>query len=267
MTDREYFDCYERLSEILYEKHELDVDLFVSIFEGKVKPIIKNSFSGLADRFASIDLEDLYQDIFIKIWTRCVGAYFMNENYETSAAWFLGWCKTVAKNHVTSLLRKKSLKNNETLDDPEHPVTVSNSTDVSENIVNSDAVATVIKAASSLPSKAEMKLTWLGTYLLIYNGDASDRIEATHVFCERFADITFGSLLSEVKTMASQSPVLTGADVDFSSIEDELKGELKDARVGDALGGEPLSKVSDWLYKINKKLTGILPEEVMSWNT
>jgi len=260
MTDQQYYDCYAKLASNLVEYHELDRDLFYAIFEGKIKPIIKNTFFDIAGSFTSIDLEDVCQDIFIKLWTRCVGAYFMNEKYETNAAMFLGWCKIVAKNHVTSLLRKKSLRPSETLDDPDHPIVVADMHDPSSELIRTEAVRAVFRAASALPSKAELKLTWFSVYLLIYSGEASDRIEATHMFCERYADAALGDVMRDVESRI--------ADLcDLSDVKDEIERGRSDEPLGELLGDEPLAKVSDWLYKINKRLANSLPSEVVQWNT
>ncbi len=264
MTDQEYYECYSLLESRLVETHELDPEIFLDIFEGKIKPIIRNTFTGLSGVFAATDLEDLYQDIFVKLWTRCVGAYFMNEKYETSAAWFLGWCKTVAKNHVTSLIRKKSERASETLDDPDHPITVVAPGDPAEEIARTEAVATVFSAIPSLPSKAELKLTWLSVYLSLYEGESADRIEATHLFCDKYRECTLGDVLSDVNDAAARCGVFTDKDA-LAPVMTEL-GDKRDALLSDVLGYDPLGKVSDWLYKVNKKLSTTLPPEVTKWN-
>jgi|GEM_PF-3051406 DNA-directed RNA polymerase specialized sigma24 family protein len=272
MTDQQYFDCYARLAAELVERHELNKELFYAIFEGKIKPIIKNVFADLSDRFAAVDLEDLYQDIFIKIWTRCVGAYFMNEKYETSAPMFLGWCKIVAKNHVTSMLRKKSLRAAETLDDPDHPVTVADTSEPISYIEQNDAVRSVFHAVLSLSSKVELKLSWFGVYLLVYGGEASDRTEATRLFAKRYAGETLGDLFLTVKSSLLSADRIGIVEAEFSHISEELyrkdDGRLKkDIMMGELFGDDPLGKISDWLYKVNKKLANTLPAEVIQWNT
>ena len=81
MTDQQYYEAFSRLCATLAEKNELDAELFREIYDGKIKPIVRNSFSEVSSNFNSIDLEDAYQDLFIKLWTRCVGAYFTNGKY------------------------------------------------------------------------------------------------------------------------------------------------------------------------------------------
>ena len=261
MTDQQYYEAFSRLCATLAEKNELDAELFREIYEGKIKPIVRNSFSEVSSSFNSIDLEDAYQDLFIKLWTRCVGAYFMNGKYEISAPMFLGWCKIVIKNHVTSMIRKKSLRAAETLDDPDHPVTVADPSDPSAGLIDRDAVGAVFGAVLNVSAKCEMKLTWLGVYVPVYDGEADDRIAATHLFYDRWAPKTYRAVLTGVKS----SP---GAAKIYGSVSklDALDTD-NPATVGEDLGDDPLGKISDRLYKINKKLAGVLPTEVGEWNT
>lgn len=261
MTDTQYYEAFSLLCSTLSEKNELDAELFREIYEGKIKPIVRNSFSEVSSNFNSIDLEDAYQDLFIKLWTRCVGAYFMNDKYEISAPMFLGWCKIVIKNHVTSMIRKRSLRAEETLDDPDHPITVADSSDPSSAHIDRDAVGAVFNAVLKVGAKNEMKLTWLGVYVPIYDGEADDRIAATHLFYDRWEKETYRALLCGVKS--SHGAVKIYRDV---SKLDALDTD-NPTTVGEDLGDEPLGKISDRLYKINKKLANVLPTEVVQWNT
>ena len=264
MTDQHYFDCFNDLAKGLSDTGSIDDGLFYAIFEGKIKPIIRNVYSELFGRYSSIDFEDLCQDIFLKIWTRCVGAYFLNENYEKNAAMFLGWCKVVVKNHVTSLIRKKSVRDHETLDDPDHPVTVTDGKDPSGDLAETDTVKTVILTVLGLSATAEMKLTWLGVYLPIYSGDADGRIDATHLFCDRFSNKTFGDVFEYAKSILDSSAKLGVGGAYLKDLESDVKnGSLSDRVVGESLGDDPLGKVSDRLYKVNKKLSAKLPTEVL----
>ena len=268
MTDQQYYDNYSKLVFHLAECHELDRFLFSAIFEGKIKPMIKNTFSSYSDRFSAIDIEDVYQDIFIKLWTRCVSAYFMNEKYETDAAWFLGWCKIVVKNHITSLLRRPSLRTNETIDDPDRPLVLSAPGDASADVANREAVAAVFRAVAALPSKIEMKLVWYEIYLLVYSGEAKDRIEANRVFIERRSNITFGELMAHVLSGLYDASSAMGEDCGAEALGALGEGfDAMNEKIGDALGNDPVGKISDWIYKINKKLKETLPTEVMEWDT
>ena len=65
MTDQQYFDAYRELVVALYERHELDAGIFYGIYEGKIKPIVKNVYDRFGASFSSFDLNDIYQDIFI----------------------------------------------------------------------------------------------------------------------------------------------------------------------------------------------------------
>lgn len=265
MTDQQYFDCFNDIVKGLSNTGSIDDGLFYVVFEGKIKPIIRNVYSELFGKFSSIDYEDLCQDIFLKIWTRCVGAYFLNDNYDKNAAMFLGWCKVVIKNHVTSLIRKRSMRDHETLDDPDHPVTVSDGTDPSRSLAEADTVRTVITAVLGLNTADEMKLTWLGVYLPVYTGEADDRIEATHLFCDRFSDKTFGDVLSYAENVFETKDAIGFGASHLKKLSGGVNGgPLKEKRVGDSLGDDPLGKVSDRLYKINKKLAAKLPLEVIA---
>ena len=85
MTDNEYFEAFSLLCEKLAKTKELDGELFWTIFEAKIRPIVKNAFSEVSSYFNAIDLEDMYHDLYIKLWRTSVAAYFMNEQYEIDA--------------------------------------------------------------------------------------------------------------------------------------------------------------------------------------
>ena len=265
MTDQQYYECYEQLVNVLAQTGKLDGDMFYSIYEGKIRPIVRNVFSEYAGLFTSFDAEDVYQDIFIKIWTRCVGAYFMNDKYEKDAAWFLGWCKIVAKNHVTSLLRRSSLKTADTIDDPDHPLVVTDGSDPSRDVAARDSVKTVFIEALALNCKPEMKLTWFGVYLSVWTGEAEDRIDANRVFIARYSGKTLGELFDYVgktlvRTVPETEDLVKKLGKELGAVKD---GRAKrDAALGDLLGDDPVGKISDWIYKVNKKLGETLPLEV-----
>ncbi|MBR0303663.1 MAG: sigma-70 family RNA polymerase sigma factor [Clostridia bacterium] len=263
MTDQQYYECYSKLVERLAATHELDRYLFCSIFEGKIKPIIRNIFSGYSEHFSAIDIEDVYQDIFVKLWTNSVSAYFMNEKYESDASWFLGWCKIVAKNHVTSLLRRRSLKASETIDDPERPVVAVDPDAAADEVSNREAVASVLRSVASLPSKIEMKLVWYGIYLLVYRGEAEDRIEANRVFVERFSGVSWRELSERAVLWLCETEETLGEDCGAAALERASSDGASEDVIGDMLGDDPIGKISDWIYKINKRLKDSLPSEVM----
>ncbi len=272
MTDQQYIECYTELVGTLTAKHELDDELFYRIFEGKIKAIVRNAYMPAAKNFSSFDFEDVCQDVFIKLWTKCVGAYFMNDKYEKDPAWFLGWCKIVVKNHVTSLLRDRSNFAQDPIDDPDRPVNVSVYSDPSKDIMLRELLVSMCSSVISLSSKAEMKLTWLGVYLPVYCGDAADKIEANHFFVEKYLDGTLYDLLLGVEKYLSDAGLSDDVAHGMSEIAEELDRESggarrRDAAMKDLLGDDPLGKISDWVYKINKKLSESLSPEVMQWNT
>ena len=268
MTDQQYFECYAELVNKLASSRELDDELFYRIFEGKIKPIVRNAYMPAAGYFAAFDFDDVCQDIFIKLWTRCVGAYFMNDKYEKDPAWFLGWCKIVIKNHVTSLLRNKGNFAKDPLEDPDHPVTVSVYSDPSKDLILHEVLTSMCRALFSLSSKPEMKLTWLGVYLPVYCGEAADKIEANHLFIERYLGGTLRDLSLGVKAELEETPFFGEVADGFSRITDEIGQERggvrkEDAEVRELLGDDPLGKISDWVYKINKKLAEGLSSKVV----
>ncbi len=271
MTDLQYTELYERLVVILNASGELDADIFYSIFDGKIRPIVMKSFSGLERYFASFDIEDVTNDIFVKLWSGCVAAYFSNEKYEHSPTWFLGWCKVVIKNHITSFLRKRSLRPEETLDDPEHPLNVSDGSDPSKEIVIRETVSTVYRAVLALPGKPEMKLVWYGVYDLVFGREAYDKIGANRLFLKKYSERPVSYLYSSVADFILSSEWLGINADDLSPLGSELDAGGEDALSGryvaSLLGDEPLAKISDWIYKINKKLSESSPAEVMQWNT
>lgn len=263
MTDQQYYGAFSKLCETLAERGELDSELFREIYEGKIKAIVRNTFSEAAGYFNSVDLEDMYQDLFIKLWTRCVSAYFTNGKYEISAPMFLGWCKVVIKNHVTSMIRKKSLRAVETLDDPDHPITVTDGSDPSSGIIGGDAVSAVFKAALGVSARPEMKLTWFGVYAPVYDGEADGRIAATHLYFERWADKTYRDVRRGVEESDGVRRVFGDDTADrFAPLDTDSS-----VTVAEDLGDDPLGKISDRLYKMNKKLANALPSEVVEWNT
>ena len=272
MTDQQYCDHFNELVRVLEEKKELDDELFGAIFEEKIKPIVRKAFSPYAGNFAYFSQEDVCQDIFIKLWTRCVGAYFMNDKYEKDPAWFLGWCKIVVNNHVTSLLRNRGNFGSDPLDDPDRPAIYSVCTDPSKELILRDVIKHMCSLVVSLPSKAEMRLTWLGVYLPVYVGDVTDKIESNHLFVEKYLSGTLYDLASDVVNEMRDLPFLEDAAQGMDGLMKELDKEIGGARRGDIamedlLGDDPLAKISDWVYKINKKLADSLSEEEKAWNT
>ncbi|MBQ7714948.1 MAG: hypothetical protein IJT70_03655 [Clostridia bacterium] len=269
MTDLQYTGLYGQLVDILNSSGELDPDIFYAVFDGKIRPMIMKSFSGLEHYFASFDLEDVTNDIFIKLWSGCVPAYFANEKYEHSPTWFLGWCKVVIKNHITSLLRKRSLRPEDTIDDPEHPLNVSDGSDPSKDIVIRESVSIVYRAVLALPSKPEMKLTWYGVYDLVFGREAYDKIGANRLFLKKYGDMPISYLYSCVSDFILSTEWLGIGKDDLAPLGVGIAdGERTNDCVilSSLLGDEPLSKISDWIYKINKKLSDSLPGEVIQWD-
>ncbi len=259
MTNQEYSDLFGQLADTVRERGEVDADIFLCIFNDKIVPIIRNAFAELGGVFSYVDLEDVKQTLFIKLWKKSVLAYFANESYQHTPSWFLGWCRVVVKNYLTSLLRKRSEKHQLTIDDPDHPIVVSCDADYLEKIIIVEKLKDVFSAVLALKTKIEIKLTWLEVYLMIYGGAALNRIEATHIFCEKYADKTFSELSEDVLRDLSSSSFIADPETWKDAIEGEIakkSGDVPkaDVTVGELLGDEPLARVSDWIYKVNSKL-------------
>lgn len=269
MTDKQYYEAYDILLRGVAERGELDDEVFFSIFEGKIRTIIRNVYYECSCNFASIDLEDICQDIFILLWKKSMSCYFLNEKYEKNASWFLGWCKIVVKNYVTTLLRRKSLKFGETLDDPDHPITVTDTSDSFAPVMMQEEVLAVYRFAVGLSSKIPMKFTWLGIYDLIYGGEAADKIEANHIFLERYSEKSLGFLWKDIKEFLTSRGIINSSEDCVNQIESALDadgGLMRNTLLKEYLGNDRLAKISDWVYKMNKKLTEGLPEEAAEWN-
>ncbi len=271
MTDTQYFELYNILSSGIAENGTLDGDAFLAIFEGKIKPIIHNAFSGAASLFPSVDMDDMYQDIFVLLWKKSVPCYFLSDKYEKDAVWFLAWCKVVCNNYVTSTLRKEFLRNTETLDDPEYPIITGENEKGYEGMIHREALTSVWRYAALLPVKVEMKLVWYCVYGMIFSGECENRISANHMFLEKYSKKTLGELYDDAVRRADGSELIDIGRDGREEIESEL-AKTRDGTLcslieaGALLGEKPLSKISDWLYKINKRLADEMPREVTKWD-
>lgn len=274
MTDTLYFETYEKLLYVIESRRELDETLFLRIFDGKIKPIIYSSFAKLAAHFNSEDVEDVCQDIFLLLWKKSVIGYFLNAKYEKSPLWFLSWCKVVVNNYLITKVRKKSNRPAEELDNPERPLFISDaSEEPGHRMVNREAVKLVYSGVIRMNTKPAMKLTWLGVYTFIYLGYVANRIEAIHKFLERFYCKSLNDIYAFTESALGGTEWLALSASEKSVISEELERRSGDGALGESLLStfieeeNALAKVSDWLYKINKRLIEALPREVSEWNT
>lgn len=270
MTDSQYFGLYSSLVSKLQGTGEFDGDIFYTIFEGKIRPIIYNAFNEHRALFSFFDTEDVCQDLFIILWKKSAPCYFLSDKYENDPVWYLAWCKIVCTNYVTSLLRKHSLKGTESVDDPDRPSTVGNRETGFDSIVYKETVSAVYRFTALLSAKVEMKLVWYCIYNLIYSGACENKISANRVFLEKCPEKTLGQLYSEILSCTEDIGMPIG-DEGEKKMEKELSENVGgkphgNAVVGELLGERPAAKISDWVYKINKKLSEEMPQEVTKWN-
>ena len=198
MTDLEYSVYFDELLKRVNETKELDEEIFGAIFEAKIKPIVRNVFMPVARSFVYFDVEDVANDIFIKLWSKSVVGYFMNDKYEKNAAWFLGWCKIVVKHHVDSLFRNRANLGVDPIDDPDHPVNVQVYDEEYKKLILREVIKQLCSKVICLSSKTEMKLTWLAVYLPVYAGDVVDKIESNHRYIDKYGSGTLDGLADGV---------------------------------------------------------------------
>lgn len=278
MTDAQYLELYDSLVTKIVSHGELDGDIFYSIYEAKIKPIVYNVFSGYTFLFSSFNMEDIFQDIFVLLWKKSVPCYFLREKYdkyrnnlENDAKTYLGWCRKVSANFVTSKLRKRSLRSTGSTDDPEVPIVVAGDERGFDAVIHKESINCIYRFVSRLSSKLEMKLVWYGIYDLIYSGECDNKISANRVFLERSLGKTIGELYAETLRCIEGDLGINLSDEDKKKMENELSKEvesklMKDIVLADLMNGRFDSKISDWVYKINKKLADEMPREVTEWN-
>lgn len=268
MTDVRYTEAFEKMYFIIESKHILDESLFFEIFDGKLRPIAYNALAGFGGLFNEADREDALQDVFLVLWKKCVVSYFLNDKYEKEPVMFLSWCKIVIKNYITTLARRKAHSATEDIDDPERPaVALGTFEEPGRSLINRETVKDVYSFVIGMKARIQIKLTWITVYSFIFLGHTKNRIEATHKYVDVFYGKKLFDIYSFLKAALEQTKWLSFTDGQRETLEDALDGGAGDTCLKDYLEEEDLSKISDWIYKVNKKIAEALPREVIGWNT
>ncbi len=261
MNDAKYVELYDLLEKSVRETGRCDSDVLNDIFEGKIVAIVYKAYgecSDVLDGFTKS--EDLCHDILLRLWEKTADMYFNNPKYVTSPVGYLKWCKAVTRNYIKTLIRKINTTGTKPI--PEGKDIPADGGPGPMDIINREDVLLIYNTVASLRSKVEMKLAWYGVFNRIYTGYSKDKIRATRSFAEEtcsktldeiFADQVDFFVNSEYSCMKISKSRLVEIKLALDKEEDDGR-RLGDLTMGELLGKKPLSKISDWIYKINQKL-------------
>lgn len=273
MSDEKYFKLYGLLEESVYKSGKVDQYILYEICREKLNSIIGKAYGEVAGKLDIIEYEDLCNDIYLILLRSVADKYFKNPSYETGPILFLKWSKVVTKNYILSVLRKGSVKlkkKTEELDPEDKPHSWASADDnVLRDMINKEDIRIVYNTVAALDSKIEMKLVWFGVVTEIYTGNSADRKRATHSFVDNCSNMALDDIFEK------QVGIFKESEYECLKVNDRLLEEMRrsldktdgDGRrlgaqpMGKYLGDDPLGKVSDWIFKINKKLKQIKEKE------
>ena len=257
MTDEIYFNKYQKLAGIIENEKRFDTETFIDIFDGKIKPMIHNTYNAVNPVIPGFGKEDFCQLVFMKLWQKSVVKYFLNEAYDKSPVGYLRWCKAVINNYLKSLAEKKSNGETAELSGLESVPAAS----PGDDFINRETVKIVYNLVVQMNVKYPMKLTWLAVYTLLFIGEGETKIKCNHILLEKYSHMTLSEITEEIISLLSGSSpyLLDGTAANKLKREAE---EWSNITLRECIGDEAaLKTVSDWIYKINQKL-----KKSVEWN-
>lgn len=282
--DEARFDyLYEELKRGIYERGEIDEDVFNDIFFGKITPIVKNCYNSFRCSFVCENVSDIFNEAYMLIYKKSIHHFFCRPDDDGSLpkdkVSYLKWCKTCIMNSIKSKLRGKkkidlvSLRHEAPERDGETTDPMSLLPDTAPTpeqvMIERSMIEDMFRYVACLNSKPEKKLVWYALQLLILDGTASDKIAANHIVYDECSNKTLAEFALWVLEMLDQIEwininaenriSLCDGVFDGTGISEKGRTALSDLISGksddSSREGVFLKKISDWVFKINSSLS------------
>ncbi len=264
MSDEKYFELFEKLKKGAEETGVIDDDIFVEIFDGKIKAIAVNQYLGFERQLDDWDREDAISEGFVCIYKELKSKkYFVEheEGYVVEPLPFLGWCRTVIFRHLLDQVDKDRYKRSNLKGRYIPEIFINQETfkgtpeDLIEIMERQRVISEMYNTVAMLNCNVHRKLAWFYVMSNFYFGMGESK-ELQKVFLEKFETLPlyllFDYVIGFLNVPGSCLAIRPEGLKKMRSQLDKVKGGLccGETCIGDYLGAQRNVVVSKWLSDI-----------------